>query len=66
VVFGHAHQYFLTVWFQREWDKALLSAAIMELVLWSMVKSKTENDMQAKFPMTSNDGFSLCDDDELA
>jgi hypothetical protein len=31
-----------------------------------MVKLEAENDMQAEFLMTSNDGLSLCDDDKLA
>jgi hypothetical protein len=46
--------------------EALLSVAIIEHVLRSMVKSKAENDMEAEFLMTSNGGLSLCDDEELA
>jgi hypothetical protein len=38
----------------------------MGLVLRFMVKSETENDMVVEFPMTSNDGLNLCNDEELA
>jgi hypothetical protein len=58
--------FFLTVWFERERDKALLSVAIMGHVLQSMVKLEAENDMEAEFLMTSNGGSSLCGDEELA
>jgi hypothetical protein len=57
---------FLAVEFQRERGEALLSVAIMGHVLRSMVKSGAENDMEAEFLMTSNDGLSLCGDEELA
>jgi hypothetical protein len=49
-----AHMYFLTIWFQRERDEALLSVAIIGHVLWSMVKSDTGNGMEAEFLMTSD------------
>jgi hypothetical protein len=58
--------FFLTVWFQRECDEALLSVATMIHVLRSMVKSETEIDMEAEFLMASNGGSSLCDDEKLA
>jgi hypothetical protein len=57
---------FFTVWFQRERGEALLFVAIMGHVLRSMVKAEMENDMEAKFLMTSNGGSSLCGDEELA
>jgi hypothetical protein len=56
----------LTIWFQMERGKALLSVAIIGHVLRSMVKSEVENDMEAEFLMTSNDGSSLCGDEELS
>jgi hypothetical protein len=62
----HTHVLFLTVWFQRERSKALLSVAIMGLVLWSMVKSDAENDMETEFLMTTSGGSSLRGDEELA
>jgi hypothetical protein len=61
----HTHV-FLTVWFQRERGKDLLSVAIMEPILRSMVKSDAENDMETEFLMTSRGGSSLRGDDELA
>jgi hypothetical protein len=61
----HTHV-FLTVWFQRERGKALLSFAVMGHVLRSLVKSEAVNDMEAEFLMTSNGGLSLCGDEELA
>jgi hypothetical protein len=53
--------FLLTVWSQSERGEALLllSVAIMGHVVWSMVKSEAENDMEAKFLMTSNGGSSL-------
>jgi hypothetical protein len=57
--------FFLTVWFERERGKALLSTAIMGHVLRSVVKSDAENDMEIKFPMTSNGGC-LHGDEELS
>jgi hypothetical protein len=67
VVFGWMHPvFFLTVWFHRKCDEALLSVATMRHLLWSMVKSETENVMEAEFPMASNGGSSLCDDEKLA
>jgi hypothetical protein len=57
--------FFLTVWFQREHDEALLSVAIMVHILLSMVKSDADNDMEIEFPMTSNSGSSLRGDEEL-
>jgi hypothetical protein len=56
----------LTVWFQKERVEDLLSVAIMEHVLGSMVKSDMENDMETEFLMTSNGGSSLGGDKELA
>jgi hypothetical protein len=61
----HTHV-FLTVWFQKERVEDLLSVAIMEHVLGSMVKSDMENDMETEFLMTSNGGSSLGGDEELA
>jgi hypothetical protein len=58
--------FFLTIWFQRERGEALLSFAIMGNVLRSMVKSETENDIEAEFLITSNSGSSLCGDEKLA
>jgi hypothetical protein len=57
---------FLTVWFQREHCKALLSVAIMGHVLRSMVKSTAENDMEVEFLRTSSGGSSFCGGEELA
>jgi hypothetical protein len=57
--------FFLTVWFQREHDEALLSVAIMVHVLLPMVKSDAHNDMEIEFSMTSNGGSSLRGDEEL-
>jgi hypothetical protein len=56
----------MTVWFQSERDAALLSLAIMEHVLRSMVKTEAENDIEAEFLMTSNGGSSLFGNEELA
>jgi hypothetical protein len=67
VVFGYAHPYvFLSVWFQRKRDDALLPVAIMGHVLRAMVKSDMENDMKTEFLMTSSDGPCLRGDEELA
>jgi hypothetical protein len=52
--------FFLTVWFQRERDEALLSVAIMGYVLRSMVKLEAENDRTTKILRTSVQGSSLC------
>jgi hypothetical protein len=60
------HVFILVVWFQRERDEALMSVAIMGHVLWSMVKSEVENDIEAESPRTSNGGPNLCGDEELA
>jgi hypothetical protein len=54
-----------TVRFQRERCEALLSVAIMGHVLWSMLKSEAENDMEAEFLRTSG-GLSLCGGEELS
>jgi hypothetical protein len=62
----HTHVFFLTVWFQREHDEALLSVAIMRRVLRSMVKLEAENDTKAESLRTSNGGLSLCGNEELA
>jgi hypothetical protein len=65
--FGHAHLcFFLTVWFQRERAEALLSIAILGLVLRSMVKSEAENNMKAEFLKTFCGDSSLCSDEEHA
>jgi hypothetical protein len=59
--------FFLTVWFQRECDEAHLSVANMGHVLWSMMKSDAENDMEIKFLMTgSGGGLCLRSDEGLA
>jgi hypothetical protein len=50
---------FLAVWLQRVRGGALLSVAIIRLVIQSMVKSDTENDMEAKLSRTSSGGSSL-------
>jgi hypothetical protein len=44
----------------------VLSFAIMGHVLRHMMKSKTENDMEAEFLMTSSGDLSLCGDEKLA
>jgi hypothetical protein len=61
-----APMFFLTVWFQRERDEALLSVAIMGHVLRSMVKLEAENDRTTKILRTSVQGSSLCGDVVLA
>jgi hypothetical protein len=43
----------------------VVSVAIMRPVLLSKVKSEIENDMEAKFLMTSSGGSSLCGDGNL-
>jgi hypothetical protein len=64
-IWSCATMFFLTIWFQRERGEALLSVAMMGHVLRSMVMLEEENDMEAKFLMTSNGGSSLCGDEEL-
>jgi hypothetical protein len=63
---SYAPIFFLTVWFQTERGEALLVISIMGLILQSMLMSEAKNDMEAKFPRTSNGGFTLCGDVELA
>jgi hypothetical protein len=56
---------FLAIWFQKEHCEALFSVSIMGYVLWSMVKSKAENSMEAEFLRTSSGSLSLCSDEKL-
>jgi hypothetical protein len=63
-----ATMFFQTDWFQRKRCEALLYVAIMGHALrsMSMVKSETENDMEAEFLRTSNGDSSLCGVEEFA
>jgi hypothetical protein len=64
--FDRTRPFFLTILFQRERCKALLSVTIMGHMLRSMVKSEAENDTEAEFLRNSNGGSSLCGDEEIA
>jgi hypothetical protein len=58
-IWSRVPMFFLAVWFQRERGEALLSVSIIRLVLQSMVKLETENDMEAKLSRTSSSSSSL-------
>jgi hypothetical protein len=62
----HTHVFFLTIWFQRERGEALLSVAILRLVLRSMLKSEVKNYIKAESLRTSSGDSSLCGDEDLA
>jgi hypothetical protein len=59
--------FFQTDWFQRKRCEALLHVAIMGHALrsMSMVKSETENDIEAEFLRTSNGDSILCGVEEF-